>query len=407
MNAKTQGSCAALGLAAALTLAAACSESQAEAAGSGARWQADLLDLAFEAASAAPIDPHIKNRSRMQAEVVAAALELDRHGQALGFVERIDNWQRGQGYADLAQHLAERGGERDEIDRLLGLAREQSRLAQALDEQGWRIDRIDAGVARTLVWLGEDGEAAAIEAGLGESELGPVACARAARIDEAELDGVLAELAGTLASGNFEQLNNALDACTALYERFYAQTDARAAVEQTIETALAKLPIPLHVESAMERAEIALGHSDAAGALVLTLRAQALLDEYTWPPDAGLPLEAELAELRFRAGDEEQAREQVDLVLAAFGEERERIADYDRSDVLVPIAEALRTMGADAEALAVYARALEEGCANPNARARCEDLVATCCSLALGEVEPDDAIWERARAARAGLRDPW
>src|SRR5262245_46132888 len=38
--------------------------------------QRDLLQLAFDAASSFPLDPHTRNRSRAQDEVVAACFEL-------------------------------------------------------------------------------------------------------------------------------------------------------------------------------------------------------------------------------------------------------------------------------------------------------------------------------------------
>ena len=65
--------------------------------------------VAFAAASAMPLNPHIKNRSRAQEVVVAACLELDQPQRAQRYIEQIANWRRGAGYADLAFHQAQQG----------------------------------------------------------------------------------------------------------------------------------------------------------------------------------------------------------------------------------------------------------------------------------------------------------
>jgi hypothetical protein len=64
-------------------------------------------------------------------------------------------------------------------------------------------------------------------------------------------------------------------------------------------------------------------------------------------------------------------------------------------------------MGDAKTAREVYARAIDDGVENPNARPRAEDLVATCCSLALQGVEPDAATWSRLRKIHEELREPW
>jgi len=77
-------------------------------------YQRELLEIAFEAASAIPSDPHIKSRSQAQAAVVTACLELNQPQRALGYIERIDDWRRGTAYADLARHCM-RGGFRTDV----------------------------------------------------------------------------------------------------------------------------------------------------------------------------------------------------------------------------------------------------------------------------------------------------
>src|SRR5262245_33770520 len=71
-----------------------------------APFRGELLDIAFRAASAFPVDPHIKNRSRAQEAVVKTALELGQPQRALVETEQIDNWRRGACYAELAFYCA-------------------------------------------------------------------------------------------------------------------------------------------------------------------------------------------------------------------------------------------------------------------------------------------------------------
>ena len=74
---------------------------------------------------------------------------------------------------------------------------------------------------------------------------------------------------------------------------------------------------------------------------------------------------------------------------------------------LRPVAEAYMSMGDTAAAMAVYRTAVEESVVNPNSRPRALDLVATCCSLALNDVEPDAELWTRLREVDASLDHPW
>jgi hypothetical protein len=64
-------------------------------------------------------------------------------------------------------------------------------------------------------------------------------------------------------------------------------------------------------------------------------------------------------------------------------------------------------MGDKSIALSMYKQAIEEGGANPNSRPCAEDLSATCCSMALAGVEPDEELWMRIHQAYGALGHPW
>ncbi|HKB15496.1 MAG TPA: hypothetical protein VKF62_05490, partial [Planctomycetota bacterium] len=195
-----------------------------------APFQGELLDLAFRAASAMPLDPHVKNRSRAQEAVVAACLELDQPRRALLYIEGIQDWRRGAAYADLAFHCARRGEPRG-VQGYLDLA---GRIADenAKDEnaQEWRRDRIRTKIARTQVWLGEARRAEALEADLVESERGKVDAVRAMRLEAADFDRQMQALEEVVASGSLDRVQNALATYTRLLDRFYDDSQKRARI---------------------------------------------------------------------------------------------------------------------------------------------------------------------------------
>ncbi len=375
-----------------------------------------LLELAFESASAMPLDPHVKNRSRAQDAVVAACLALDQPLLALRCAERIENWRRGAGYADVAFYCAQNGAA-SEAERCLELARrvvaelEHESGREFQDGEGssqpWRRDRVRAKIARTHLLLGQDGEAGRFAEGLESSEAGAVELAAAMRLQADGFDGQVRALEAAVATGEFERLRSALSVYARLFERFYADGERRALLEQRIETASRNVPTTLRIETQLELAGSALQHADPAKALAIVAQARALLAGSRWTTASHVPLVARLAALRYRAGEEVEGRKELEGARARFAAEREAMVDIYRASVLRPLAEATLAQGDRAGARELYAQAVEAGVANPNSRPRSEDLCATCCSMAVNGFEPDEALWARLGAVRAGLGEPW
>jgi len=135
----------------------------------------------------------------------------------------------------------------------------------------------------------------------------------------------------------------------------------------------------------LARTSAAGGHAQAARAQMA--KAREVFDAVRWLPEDRVPLLARVAAARHAAGDAATARAEVAEALALFETSREQIQDFWRGAALRPVA--------------------EEGTLNPNARTRCEDLVANCLSMARCDVKPDDELMARLRATRAGLEDPW
>jgi tetratricopeptide (TPR) repeat protein len=377
-----------------------------------ASFRGELLDIAFRAASALPVDPHIKNRSRAQEAVVMTALELGQPQRALVETEQIDNWRRGACYAELAFYCA-RHGDADEVQHFLDLAgsiAEADKSGKSEEDQGpqsWQRDRIRAAIARTHLLLGQTTEAAPFEENLTESELGPVQTMKASFVDKEACDAQLHALDAVAAKGDFDQLRNALQASARLFDRFYGDADRRARIEEKIEASWEKAPLLVRIELLTELTNTALDHHDPAKALALVDETKAIVESAHWATEDYVPLLARLAELRHRAGDAEHAREQADAALAIYEAGRDRIVNIYRARALRPLAEAYDAMGDTPAALGIYKRAVEEGVENPNSRPRAEDLSATCCSMAARGVEPDDGLRTRILEICAGLSAPW
>ena len=364
-----------------------------------APYQQELLDLAFGAASAMPVFPHAKNRARAQEVVVIACLELDQPERARQYIEQIGNWRRGAGYADLALHYA-RHGATDQVEPCLALA------SQTLEQaEGWRKDRIKAKMAAARVYLGQAPSAA--EQGVALAEWGPVARAEALAIPADAFEAQMADLGKLISAQEFDVVKAALGGYVELYRRFFPDRARRTQIEEKIEASWDNMPVFVRIELLMELIDAALTHTDPDKALELINEAQALMAAARWQPRFVIPLMAQLAERRFHAGDETGARAEVQRTLALFNGEREKIVNIYRAQTLRPIAEAVHAMGDAGTTLNLYRRALEAGQENPNSRPRTDDLVATCCSLAVRAVEPDEALMNRIRDIRAGLGDPW
>jgi tetratricopeptide (TPR) repeat protein len=369
-------------------------------------WQAELLELAMDAAGALPVYPHIKTRSLAQESVVEACIALGQPRRALECNARIGNWRRGVGYAGLALHLAERGIA-DGVDELVALAEVEARLEGEENPQDWQRDLIRSKIAAALLQLGRAGDALAFESGVEDAEYGRIAAAKSALLSRDELEVRLAELDALLATATLDQLRSALVAAIELYARAFGEQELRARCEDWIARASLKVPAQIRLETRLELSRRAVEQGDPAEALTQVTHARAVLDGQQWLPEDRVPLTARVAAARFAAGDVETARRELSEARRAYDEGYESIPDFWRGSALRPLAEACASTGEREQALTLYRRAAEEGVRNPNARPRTEDLVATCLSLARLGVQPDKDLVERLRATRTGLTDPW
>ncbi len=365
-----------------------------------AAFRTELLDVAFETASAIRVNPFARDRARAQEAVAAACLRLDQPVKARGFAEEIDNWRRGAAWADLAFWCAQRGHP-SEAQEYLTLA------GQVVDEtEDWRRDRIKVKIARTHALLGRSEEAERFESGVVEAETGKVAAIRASLSEDEAFDEQMSALDGLVAVGHLDVTKNALDGYAALFNRTYGSPERRTLVEEKIRGSWGNLPVFLRIELLLKLAGFALDHGDKSRALELVNDAQGLVDGAQWRVEDRIPRIAEVIKMRFRAGDAERARADAGTARSLFDAEVQTIVNIDRAGAIRPLAEAYAVMGDGAVALAVYRRVVEEGLANPNPRPRAEDLSATCCSMALHGIEPDAELWTRIGQISDGVAQP-
>jgi hypothetical protein len=192
-----------------------------------------------------------------------------------------------------------------------------------------------------------------------------------------------------------------------LDDRFYAAVELRERAERAVTGGWAKLPAQVRIDLTIGLAENALAHDDAGRARKLLVDARDLLASVPWTPEDEVASRARLAAVRHRAGEAAEARADAGAALALYDAKRAGIVDVFRAGALRPVAECYATLGDLAKARDVYARAVEEGVANPNSRPRADDLAATACSLAVHGVEPSPELRQRLLAIRDGLGNPW
>lgn len=369
-------------------------------------WRRELLDLAFESAEKLPLLPHAKTRARLQEEVALTCLELDQPGLALEFAEGLRGFRRGTVLAEAALWHAEHGRPED-AERCLQAAAGVVDGPWDEDAQPWQRDRIRARIAATHMRQGRDDLAAPFAADLESSELGPVAEQRAARIGPEEADAFLAGVESVFEGGDFAQVGAALSTCAGILERFWDDAARRELAETRLRAGMARMPVNLQVEGFERLAAAALDHAEVERARAALDEAGALVAGEGLLPETRVPLQARLAVLRARAGQQGAARHEADRALLRFEAELEQIQGTRRADVLRSLAEAYHALGDRDGALTAFRRVVELGVANPNSRPRTEDLAATCCSLARIGLEPDEALATRLAEIAGALGPPW
>ncbi len=369
-----------------------------------APWRETLLDFAFESADRMQSAAHARDRARLQEAVGLALLDADLPSRAAERARSIEGWRRGALLAAVALEEAKAG----RVDDARVLAKQALALAQT--QLDWQRERIQVMVARAYAWIGDESEAARLEQGVGEPEMGKVAAARAARAPEVGFDAQMTALDDWLKTKNFDLVRNAVEICLEFYPATFKEPARRARVEAAVALANAQLPLEVRIDILLRMADIARRQSDLDAARAFISQAESQLAAGTWMADDQVVQVALIATTQARlasTADLDAATKSLLHGEEIFAAARDRIVDIARARPLRALAEGYAAVGDKTSARRVYAQALREGIVNPNARPRTDDLVQTAISISRSGVEPDAATRDALAAIREGLVAPW
>jgi hypothetical protein len=376
--------------------------------------QRDLLQIAFDAASKFPLDPHHKNRSRAQEVVVVAAFELGAPEVAVAYGAKIADWRRGCAYADFAWEMAKRGDAaraKEYVQLAEGVLRDERNDATA---QEWRADTIRLKVARALTALG-DVEGAAKASGAIEQESthavdggwASTAAARVAALPPERAGAEFAAIDQGFATMSLGQQATAMALLARLHERFFADAALRRSCEERVAVTWNKTMPTLRLDALATMARTNHAQGDGARAAELLAGMREIVVGHRWRSEDRMPQQARLIELAHLLGQTDRAKAEAEAALKAYHEEREQIVSIYRAETLRPLAFAWYALGDRDRGADLLAQSVEEGMENPNSRPRCDDLVDACAQMAIRGIEPTPAMRARLQEIQQGLGEPW
>ncbi len=376
---------------AALLLFVSCGGPESPSPAAGAR---TLLSLAERAATLVPVDPHVKTRARLQEQVALLYLDAGDVESARAIAADVQGWRRGSVLAAIAASAIEAGRTEEARAALAAADATVSTLARNPVEQQWRIDRIRQHIdaVRSLLRPGEVAGEDAIALGIATST--PEQARALLRAHES-----------VPVTGDFDATRRVMVLFGRLHEDC-TDPQLREELRQRLLQGAGDLPGEARIMLFVEVAAAALDHGDREAPAELLEQAARVLDGGDWLPDHRIRLAARIEATRYRLADAAQVHNAIRELYADYRAARERIIDIDRADALRAIGKALATAGDRARATEVFDEALTAGFANPNARPRAEDLVATCAAL-LNSAITTPVLIDRVRQQVDALRDPW
>ena len=373
------------------------------------------LDLAFDAVLKMPLRPHIKTRSRLQADLVQAALDVGRVADATAWATQIENWRQGLALAHIAVHHAQ-GRDEEAAHKAIERAEAFERTITSEDAQGWRRDRVRVRIAEAYALLGDARKAAQIQATATPAESGRLAAMAVRTVGDADIEKQIATLKTIAKTGDLEQVRFALMAMAEFYGRALAKPSAEDAsmtpdaVEQHIKSAWTELPIEPRIDivERLIQFDVDAGPRGKARASAHAKEVAGLVMDHNWNREQAIGLRARVAGLYHSLGDDEAASKVANDALTLYETSREGIVSIYRGEALRPLAEAFLALGDEGTATSLYERALEEALENPNSRPRVTDLTMTAISVATAPdyTPPRSLVVALSRASQA-IGDPW
>ena len=377
------------------------------------------LKLAFDAVSKMPSRPHIKTRSRLQADLVEAALVSGHLDQASAWAQRIENWRKGLALAHIAVHHA-RGGNQKLALEAIARAEACEQTLTSEEEQGWRRDRVRVRIAEAYALIGHPAKAAQIQAAATPSECGRLAAMAVRAAKDADVEEQLSTLEAIARTGDLEQVRFSVLAMAELYGRALedlgrsSRDDAAlapGAIEGRIKAAWRELPIEPRIDilERLIQLDVEAGEAGAEHASAHAQEIASLVMDHRWNPEQAIGLRARVAGLYVSVGNVAAGRKLANDALARFETSRKDIVNVYRGEALRPLAEAFVALGDPTTATKIYERALEEALDNPNSRPRATDLALTAVSVTshgAGYEVPATLFRAFERASQA-IGSPW
>ncbi|MEM8710940.1 MAG: tetratricopeptide repeat protein [Planctomycetota bacterium] len=373
----------------------------------------DPLALSFDVVSRMPARPHLKTRSRLQADLVQAALDVGRLDDALAWAGKIENWRRGLALAHVAVFHANSG---DEEGTRAALKVAEAAEAKILDEmdQGWRRDRVRVRIAEAYALIGDRVKAAQIQAITTPTESGRLASMAVRTVAASDQEKQLATLEQIAKTGDLEQIRFAVLAMAEFYGQALRSPEgdeeglSPKAVEDRIRAAWDKLPIEPRLDILEKLANLEIESGTKARAAQIAGEISAMVTENRWNAEQGIGLRGRAASLLHRAGETKAARDLANEALALYESSREGIYDIFRGEALRPLARSFVTLGDHATAAVIYERALEEAVHNPNSKPRATDIAMTAISAATAPgFEMPKSLLRAFAAAETKIGTPW
>lgn len=368
-------------------------------------YQAQLLTLAFEAASVLPDVPHLKNKARFQEEVLEAYLDLGWLASCSERLERVANWRRGALLGKLAVATLEAG---IELDVAPWLEEAVSISKGKLGELGqdWRRDRILVEVAHARALGGRTEAMAELESSVEPAQRAQLEVIRARLLEEQDLSAhvVFIEELMDGGQGRFEDVQAGLESVAELLARFWGEEELRERMLAAVRTSWTKMPVGVQLEMHVRIGRAAAAAGDLEGARHWAAAAEEFVGQFRWLEQDYVAALSDVAVLQHEAGMEAGGLALADEALGFFRENRTGIQDMFRGDGLRPLAEAYAEMGQLDTARAVYSEALTEALVNPNTRPRSHDLARVLVSLARHRVEPTPELWTQIGAVMGAIQ---
>ena len=365
------------------------------------RSRTSLLATAFAVASRMPIDPHERDRSRVQEAVVQACLELGLLDQAAQLADQMQGWRQGNVIALLGQRYAALG----QGDK----ARQCAARALRVDvgESTWGKDFVDTEVARIYVKLGDEGKAYATVSSDRQAERGRIEAERTAKLPESQLDAQADVFDQAIATMNFDLVRGGIDGYLAWMDRVVDDASRRERALKALSAAFPGLPLDLQVKCHVQLADVLFAHGYKELATLQLDRASELFRATVFLPEDTALFGVIVAKSRIRMGDTNAARVELQRLRAEFEARAETIVNLRRAASWRSLADGYQLLGDTEDAGRCHAAALDAGALNPNARPRADDLSATCVSMAVSGFMPSTELLLRIEHIRAGLADPW